>query len=312
MISIVVPVWNRRDWVVQTLDSIAASTCKHFELIVVDNGSSDDSLSVCEQWAFMHRDDGFPIRVMSESKQGASAARNLGLMACRTEYVYFFDSDDILSAEFVGDVLSVLEKERPDMVYAPVCMEVKGSLKKRAYVYGGGVAEHLITSMMGTHSMVFRTQWLREIGGWNEQLRVWNDWELGVRALLAKPTIHWMKEKSYHRIVQHDKSLTGSGLSQLWAMRLDALREVRDEIQHTASLTERERRRCLRSLYLRVKICEGLLRRERCAEGAVAFQSMTADIFPHTVKPLQLLGMILCGYTAIGGRSAWRIALLSI
>lgn len=308
-LTIVVPVWNRKDRVVRTLDSIAASRTHDFELVVVDNGSTDDSLAVCQQWAWAHRDDGFPIQVLSELRQGAAAARNRGLQACHTEYVYFFDSDDILSDDFIGDVLKVMELGAFDMIYAPVCMEVNDQRKVRDYVRGGGFSEHVLTSMMGTHSMVFNTRWLRGIGGWNEEMRVWDDWELGARALLAKPSIYWMEGKEYHRILVHDNSLTGSGFSHSWEAQVKAMQCVYDELSHASELTDRERRRGLRSLYLRAKIGEGQLRKERCTEGAAAYHQMAADIYAHPVKPLRLLGVMLCDYTAVGGRGAWRLAL---
>lgn len=308
-LSIVVPVWNRRDRVVRTLNSIAASKSHDFELVIVDNGSTDDSFAVCQQWALAHRDDGFSIQVLSELRQGAAAARNRGLQACQTEYVYFFDSDDIFSEDFTEDVLKVLEVGVYDMLFAPVYMEVNGQCRERDYVRGGGVPEQVLTSMMDTLSMVFNTRWLRGIGGWNEEMRVWDDWELGVRALLAKPIIYWMEGKSYHRILVHDESLTGPGFSQSWQAQVDAMRCVAEELSHASSLTDREHGRSLRSLYLRAKICEGKLRKERCAEGAAAYHQLAAGIMAHPVKPLQLLGIMLCAYTAMGGRGAWRIAL---
>ena len=308
-VTIVVPVWNRQERVVRTLDSIAASICHHFELVVVDNGSTDDSLAVCQQWAWTHRDDGFPIQVLSELRQGAAAARNRGLQACQTEYVYFFDSDDLMSPDFVGDVMEVLYSTSPDMLFAPVCMEVRGQKKVRDYVRGGDVPEHIITSMMDTLSMVFNTQWLRGIGGWNESVTVWDDWELGARALLAKPTIYWMEGKTYHQVLVHDESLTGACFSQSWQAQLQALRSVLVAIKHAGRLTDDEHRRCLRSLYLRVKIGEGFMRCERCQEGTAAYRQLAKDIIPHPSKPLLMCGMLLSSYTAVGGRGAWRLAL---
>ena len=141
---------------------------------------------------------------------------------------------------------------------------------------------------------------------------MWNDWELGVRALLMKPNIYWMDSKTYHRIVVHDDSLTGVSFSQSWEAQLNAARCVLDDITRAQGLTDREQRRCLRSLYLRVKISEGQLRRERCAAGAAANRQLSNSIFRHPTKPLKFLGVMLSNYTAFGGRGAWRIALHAI
>ena len=106
-LTIIIPVRNREQYVERTLDSIAASTCPFMELLIVDNGSVDRSVEICQQWARAHQD--VPVRFLTETRPGAAVARNCGLRAARSEFVYFFDSDDIFSNDFVAALSEKIE-----------------------------------------------------------------------------------------------------------------------------------------------------------------------------------------------------------
>jgi GT2 family glycosyltransferase len=171
----------------------------------------------------------------------------------------------------------------------------------------------IATSMLSTLSMFFRTAWLREIGGWDERLAVWQDWELGVRALLHHPRMRWLTQKAYHEIMLHENSITGASPTTRWKAALNTMRIARDTIMQAASATSFNPSPCLRALCLRAYIHAGLLSREGCQEGARAFYAFARQVHSTPSFRLRLLGTVLQHYTALGGRGAWRImcALLS-
>ena len=311
LLSIVIPVYNRAGRVLRTLDSIATTTYRPLELLVVDNASTDNSQLVCQGWAEGHASADFGIRVLSQPTPGANAARNLGLQSCRGEYVFFFDSDDLFCAAALDDVAAVTRtEERPDWLFLPVEQgEDESHMHARAYQQSSAPHVHLLNSQLSTSSMVFRTQWLREIGGWNESLNVWQDWELGTRVLLHAGRCRWLCSRTYHRIFLHPDSITSNGFSQTFHGTLAAMRCVVEEVKEAAGLTVRERARCERALYYRSMILAGKLRQEGCAEGASAYRSLAKEIIPHATKPVRLTGMMLHAYSSVGGRGAWRLAL---
>ncbi|MDE6573922.1 MAG: glycosyltransferase family 2 protein, partial [Muribaculaceae bacterium] len=92
-LSIIIPVYNRESIVLRTLESVERQTLRPLKLILVDNGSSDGTLAVLEQWRQEHAAPGFEVEVYSEPVPGACAARNKGLAVADTEFVMFFDSD---------------------------------------------------------------------------------------------------------------------------------------------------------------------------------------------------------------------------
>ena len=80
--------------------------------------------------------------------------------------------------------------------------------------------------MLSTQSVVWRTAFLREIGGWNESVLVWNDWELGLRALLATPRMLILPQEGYHEILQHAQSITGDSFSSRLTQVLHSINQA--------------------------------------------------------------------------------------
>ncbi len=312
LLTIVIPVYNRERLIIRTLDSIAAAQKVPVSLILVDNNSSDCTRAVCDEWAALHRSASFHIDVLEEQRTGAPAARNWGLQHVDTPYVYFFDSDDLFSTAFLSDVQSLLGVQSPvcesDLVFVPVRMRRGNRLQPRDYERSSKPSVQIVTSMFSTHSMVFRTQWLRSIGGWDERLSIWQDWELGVRALLHCPHLLWATEKSYHEVLLHDDSITGASASARWTSVLEAMKVVCQEVKDASLISEDERRRCLRALYFRAHIHAGLLSREGCAQGASSFSVWAQEIMSSSSLAQMLYGRFLRGYTSKGGRGAWRLA----
>lgn len=111
LLSIVVPVYNTSPWLRKCLDSIINQTYRNIEIICVDDGSTDDSLAVLQQYAV--RD--FRIKVIHQENAGVSVARNRGVEVASGDYVGFVDSDDYLACNAFEIVVPYLE-EKPDVV----------------------------------------------------------------------------------------------------------------------------------------------------------------------------------------------------
>lgn len=289
-LTIVIPIYNRADCLLTTLDSIPTT----YPLILVDNGSTDASLQVAEGYLQRRSADpaAAPAICVTETTPGAAAARNRGLAFCTTEWVYFFDSDDLFTP--LPDVDALCSTAELDMVCFPVRMIVDGRATVRAYRPTASVCDHILSTMLGTQSMIFRTEWLRDIGGWDNRCRIWDDWELGIRALLHRPRLRWITGTVCHRIYVHDDSLTGPSFGARWEYILAALRVVRDEVMASADAA------ALRAFSLRCYIVSGMLRREGCHEAAAAIRRLASP---------SLFGRCLETYQTHGGRGAWRIAL---
>lgn len=311
-LSIVIPIYNRASLIERTLRSVAASTMLPHDLILVDNGSTDQSAEICRRWAALHSSAGFRVTVLSADRKGASVARNVGLQACSTEFVYFFDSDDLFDPAFIADATSALKAgSAPDLLLLDTCQEVNGRTQRRSARHDSAPHTHILNSQLNTISMLFRTAFLRQIGGWNETLTVWDDWELGLRALLARPKVRWLTPKAYHHVFVHTDSQTSSSFTQTLRPTLAAMRAALTHVRQSL-WPDRDKARFLRALFFRSRIMEGHLLHEGCADGAHLYHLFAAEVLPDADPWVRLTGRLLGHYTRFGGRGAWRLALMLV
>lgn len=96
LISVIVPVYNVENYLERCLLSILNQTYPHLQVILVNDGSTDTSLAICEKYVALDR----RITLVSQENKGQSAARNAGMKLIQGEYVSFVDSDDFLDADF--------------------------------------------------------------------------------------------------------------------------------------------------------------------------------------------------------------------
>lgn len=107
MISVIIPLYNKADSIANALDSIFAQTFQDFEVIVVDDGSTDGGADIVEQY-------GNPrIRLIRQANAGVSAARNRGIAEAKGEYVAFLDADDEWMPQFLEEIVA-LQNEFPE------------------------------------------------------------------------------------------------------------------------------------------------------------------------------------------------------
>lgn len=112
-ISFCIPVYNVRAYLDECLQSVVTGCRTGDEVVLVDDGSTDGSGQLCDQWRIRYPD---LIRVIHKSNGGLSSARNRGALESRCKYVYFLDSDDVLCAETMNEVRLQLNTLQPDVL----------------------------------------------------------------------------------------------------------------------------------------------------------------------------------------------------
>lgn len=123
MISIIIPVFNAEKYISRCIKSVVDQSYSELEIIVVNDGSIDNSLFICELLATQDR----RIKVISQDNGGVSKARNTGLRLAKGEYVMFLDSDDYMLPEMCKTMLDVLHKKQADCVICGI-QEPEGGL----------------------------------------------------------------------------------------------------------------------------------------------------------------------------------------
>lgn len=298
--TVVVPFRNRAKFLQRALNSIAAQTLLPSQLVLVDNGSTDESVAICQAFMETHEHDrNLEIALLSEPHPGATLARNRGLQFAKGEWIYFFDSDDEMSPQFLSDAFEALCKTPCDVVAAATCLVFEdGKSVPRKVYHTAAVADQILTGMLATQGMVIRTDFLRKIGGWNPTLPIWNDWELGVRLLMAKPRLIWLKEKAYHRIHQHAESITGTS----FAARFEGLKMALSAVE--ADISTSSARQDHVALQARIAILSGKLQRE----GQVGKSRELQSLLPSSPFIMRVFHTLLQRLTALGVPGGWWIA----
>lgn len=124
LVSIIVPVYNGQDFIVRCIKSLTAQSCTNIEIILVNDGSKDDTPKICEKLASQDS----RIKFLSQKNKGVSAARNLGLDHATGYYICFVDADDYVEKDFVEKHLSSIEQEED--IDISVCGFVDETLDK--------------------------------------------------------------------------------------------------------------------------------------------------------------------------------------
>lgn len=112
LISIIVPVYNVQDYVLKCLASLKRQEYSNIEIVVVDDGSTDDSGSICDDFAKKEKN----VQVFHKKNGGLSSARNYGLKKSKGEIVAFVDSDDYVKKEYISDMYEKMRQEQADIV----------------------------------------------------------------------------------------------------------------------------------------------------------------------------------------------------
>lgn len=122
-VSVIVPVYQAQETLCRCVDSILKQSFKDLELILVDDGSRDDSPAICDLYA---QRDG-RVRVIHKANSGVSDTRNCGIAAATGEYIQFVDSDDWLSPDATEQLVAAAQRYQADLVVADF-FRVSGNL----------------------------------------------------------------------------------------------------------------------------------------------------------------------------------------
>lgn len=122
LVTVIVPIYNASSFLEECISSVQKQTYKNLEIILINDGSNDNSLSICE---FYSKKDS-RIKIFNINNSGASFARNLGLKNAHGEYILFVDADDFLEIQCVEKCISVFDSKDVDVVvFGWNCIEEK-------------------------------------------------------------------------------------------------------------------------------------------------------------------------------------------
>jgi glycosyltransferase involved in cell wall biosynthesis len=281
LVSIIMPCFNAGKWVKGAIDSVLAQTYPYFELIVVDDGSNDESWKVLQEFANDPR-----VRLLrNERNIGQSASANRGYAEARGDYIKFFDADDLLSPDFVAAQVNRLTG-RTDAVASASWGRFYNNdpatfvLNPEPVWKDVETTEWLIDSWIDCKGLMQCALWLipRQIlektGPWNAKLSLINDFEFFSRVLCAAKEVLFCPEAVLYYRSGTPGTLSGQksraayesmadsillGTAQLLARRQDARARLAaaNVCQHGVYDLYPHHRDLQRKLEARIKECGG-------------------------------------------------------
>ena len=217
LITLIIPHYNRFNLLKQTLRSVLFQTYTNWEVIIVDDYSKPDCISKIK--AHIHSESRFKLITKTKEAKGASVSRNVGLNHAKGQYVLFLDSDDILAPFALEQRLKVFTSTESslDAVIAPTIRfkKIPGDLSG---VWGIlNASENVISrftkcdSPWQTMSALWNKKFISKIGGWDETLASYQDWEFHIRALLSGLRYHEISEyDNFYREDSDEQSIARS------------------------------------------------------------------------------------------------------
>ncbi len=229
LVSIIIPTFNRRQFVCDAIDSGLAQTHPHCEIIVVDDGSGDDTIP------FLRRKYGARIRLISQANQGPGIARNRGIAEARGEFIHFLDADDQLLPEKIAICLEVFS-HHPEIsvVYSHYqFVSPDGTTPQDTPPFERFSINPFceLLAKTGCHilisSSMYRAEALRSVGGFeaDTRFRSAEDWDLFLR-LARQHKFYGIDQRLVLRRM-HADMLSDDKLRGAWG-RLKTVQNARD------------------------------------------------------------------------------------
>lgn len=160
MVSVIVPVYNAEKFLDKCIGSVLGQTYKKIELLLVDDGSKDDSKKICERYISKDR----RVKIIFQENRGPAAARNTGIKHAKGELVFFLDADDFIEKNTLEILLEKYNQSQPDLVMSNFNkLENNGEIKKQSVVFSldEGPFEHHIKELSKTDIVEYVRHFLK-------------------------------------------------------------------------------------------------------------------------------------------------------
>lgn len=223
MISVVIPLYNKEQSIVRTLDSVLAQTYTDYECIIVNDGSTDRSAELVEKWINERLTDNYTdinvqkkrnescrcgcrFRLLSKSNGGVSSARNRGVQEAKGDYIAFLDGDDLWEPNYIDEMMKLVNAYQDAAIYGLGLgrMVRNEKFESAAYLPHGfrgvvkNVWENNRTMMSWTSSSVCVPIELARQTLADEQLTHGEDLDVWLRLMLQGPAVFYNKTLAYY------------------------------------------------------------------------------------------------------------------
>lgn len=200
LISVIIPVYNHAHTLAKCLNSVLAQTYKPVEIIIVDDGSTDEFDNAIFSFLKDRKESGEPIVIFKQENRGAPAARNRGFAESKGDYVIFWDADTVAKPEMLVEMSKTLQ-DHPEASYAYSKFKF-GCKKMQSHNYDPELLKKI--NYIDTTSLLRRS----DFPGWDETIKKFQDWDLWLTLLEKNKTGIFIPEVLYKKIVRNRKGIS--------------------------------------------------------------------------------------------------------
>lgn len=240
LVSVIIPTYNRAKTIERAISSVQRQTYKYMEIIIVDDGSGDDTYDIVKA---LCKKDARVKYIKNSRNLGVAGARNVGILKSEGEFIAFNDSDDIWHEDKLEKQLKEFAKEEYAMVYSAFMQNSLTGLKRRIpdlnakELFGDMFNRLLHENVISTQTMLIKREVFDSIGLFAEGLRAWDDYELALR-IAYKYKIGYVNEELVDVYLSKD-SISGLERNYLghYFAAITILKEYWDLIEDKGRLT---------------------------------------------------------------------------
>ena len=210
-VSVIVPCYNQAQFLPIAIASLQAQTMPDWECLIVDDGSTDDSLSVAQY--LMQQDK--RIRVFSKANGGSAAARDMGLQQAQGQYIQFLDTDDTLAPDKLQRQVTMMEQQDLDISYTAFCLTDAQGHRTPAREIRLDIVRLLVdwglSSSVPIHAFLYKADFLRRHGlSFQGACRVREDWRWHLHCFAVHPKQSLLPDCCGAIYYQNEQGKTGS------------------------------------------------------------------------------------------------------
>jgi len=184
LVSVIIATYNRENFLKETIDSVLAQTYKNFELIIIDDGSTDSTKKIVKSY------NDSRIKYFYQKNSGQNSAKNNGLLAAKGKYITILDSDDVILPKKLELQVNALEKNHLSaVVYGGIILIDSNSNeigKQKLKIHSGNVLKELLFTnfLYNGSNALFKRECIEKTGLFDESVKRMTDWDLYLRISL--------------------------------------------------------------------------------------------------------------------------------
>ena len=217
LISVCIPTYNRREYLIETLDSILAQTYKDYEIIIVDDGSTDGTSEMIKNFDF-------PIRYHWQENAGDAAARNKLVELANGKYISFIDSDDLLMHDALERMIRAMKHETEDVIiygtYLGIDENGNHVKRRKRKLYSGYITKDIFQDIfVHTCGSMIPKRILQNCDPFNVSLKVCSDYAMWLHLSLKHRFIA-LSEPTFKRRRHNNNLSTASFENRLTELQV--------------------------------------------------------------------------------------------